>query len=80
MLADRIRPGVLVILILFVVPCSALAQATTSTDAAIAELRQLLADQRRALDRAERFIDEDVFVQVRTSTCGAHARLWTGQL
>ena len=56
MLADRIRPGVLAVLILLVGPCSALAQAQTSTDAAIAELRQLLADQRNALDRQAQII------------------------
>ena len=43
---------------LLVAPCSALAQTTTNTDAAIAELRQLLADQRAALDRQARLIED----------------------
>ena len=55
---DRIRLGVLAVVALFVFPCSTLAQTTTSTDAAIAELRQLLADQRAALDRQARIIEE----------------------
>ena len=55
---DYIRLGVLAAAILFVFPCSTLAQTTTSTDAAIAELRQLLADQRAALDRQARIIEE----------------------
>ena len=54
---DHIRL-VLAVVTLFVFPCSTLAQTTTSTDAAIAELRQLLADQRAALDRQARIIEE----------------------
>ena len=55
---DRIRLGVLAVVTVFVFPCSTVAQTTTSTDAAIAELRQLLADQRAALDRQARIIEE----------------------
>ena len=55
---DHIRLGILAVVALFVFPCSTLAQTTTSTDAAIAELRQLLADQRAALDRQARIIEE----------------------
>ena len=51
---DRIRLGILAVVTLFVFPCTTLAQTTSSTDAAIAELRQLLADQRAALDRQAR--------------------------
>ena len=43
---------------LLVAPCSALAQTATNTDAAIAELRQLLAEQRAALDHQARIIEE----------------------
>jgi hypothetical protein len=43
---------------LCVFPCSTLAQTTTNTDAAIVELRQLLADQRAALDRQAGVIEE----------------------
>jgi uncharacterized coiled-coil protein SlyX len=39
-------------------PVRAFAQTTTGTDAAIAELRQLLADQRAALDRQAHIIEE----------------------
>ena len=55
---DHVRLGVLAVAALFVSPCSALAQTTTNTDAAIAELRQLLAEQRAALDRQARIIEE----------------------
>ena len=55
---DRIRLGVLAVVTVFAFPCSALAQTTTSTDAAIAELRQLLAEQRTALDRQARIIED----------------------
>ena len=55
---DHLRLGILAVVTLFVCPCAALAQATTSTDAAIAELRQLLAEQRAALDRQARIIEE----------------------
>ena len=55
---DHVRLGVLAAATLFVFPCSTLAQTTTSTDAAIAELRQLLTDQRAALDRQARTIEE----------------------
>ena len=55
---DRFRLGILAAVALLAVPCSTLAQTTTSTDAAIAELRQLLADQRAALDRQARTIEE----------------------
>ena len=58
MRSDRVRLAILVVVALFVPPCSALAQTTTSTDSAIAELRQLLADQRAALDRQARTIEE----------------------
>ena len=58
MRSDRIRLGILAAVALLVAPCSALAQATTSTDAAIAELRQQLADQRAALDRQARIIED----------------------
>ena len=54
----HVRLGVLAAVALLVAPCSALAQATTSTDAAIAELRQQLADQRAALDRQARIIED----------------------
>ena len=56
MRSDRIRLGILAVVALLVAPCSALAQ--TTTDAAIAELRQQLADQRAALDRQARIIEE----------------------
>ena len=55
---DRIRLGVLAVVTVLVFPCSTVAQTTTSTDAAIAELRQLLADQRAMLDRQARIIEE----------------------
>ena len=55
---DHVRLGILAAVTLFAFPCSTLAQTTTSTDAAIAELRQLLADQRAALDRQARIIEE----------------------
>ena len=55
---DFFRLGILAAVALLVVPYSTLAQTTTSTDAAIAELRQLLADQRAALDRQARIIEE----------------------
>ena len=55
---DHVRLGVLAVVALLAFPCSTLAQTTTSTDAAIAELRQLLADQRAALDRQARIIEE----------------------
>ena len=55
---DFFRLGILAAVALLAVPCSTLAQTTTSTDAAIAELRQLLADQRAALDRQARTIEE----------------------
>ena len=54
----NVRLGALAAAILFVFPCSTLAQTATSTDAAIAELRQLLADQGAALDRQAQLIDE----------------------
>ncbi len=57
MRSDRIRLGILVVALL-VAPCSALAQTATNTDAAIAELRQLLAEQRAALDHQARIIEE----------------------
>jgi hypothetical protein len=50
--------GVLAVVALYVVSGSAFAQPTTGTDAAIAELRQLLADQRAALDRQAHIIEE----------------------
>ena len=46
------------LLTLFVFPGSTLGQMPTSTDAAIAELRRLLADQRAALDRQARIIED----------------------
>jgi hypothetical protein len=57
MRSNRVRHGILPVVALLAVPCSTLAQ-TTSTDAAIVELRQLLADQRAALDRQARIIEE----------------------
>ena len=54
----RIRFGVLAVVTLFMCPCTTLGQAITSTDAAIAELRQLIADQRAALDRQAGIIEE----------------------
>ena len=53
---DHVRLGVLAVVTAFVSPCSAVAQTATSTDAAIEELRQLLADQRAVLDRQARLI------------------------
>jgi hypothetical protein len=58
MRSDRVRLGILAVVALLAPPCSALAQTTTNTDAAIAELRQLLAEQRAMLDRQARIIDE----------------------
>ena len=55
---DCFRLGILAAVTLLAVPCSTLAQTTTRPDAAIAELRQLLADQRAALDRQARTIEE----------------------
>jgi hypothetical protein len=55
---NHVRLGVLAVVTAFVFPFSAVAQSTTSTDAAIAELRQLLADQRAVLDRQARIIEE----------------------
>jgi hypothetical protein len=54
---DRFRIAILASVALLSVPCSTRAQ-TTSTDAAIMELRRLLADQRAALDRQARVIEE----------------------
>ena len=54
----HIRLGILPVVALFVFPCATLAQPTASTEAAIAELRQLLADQRAVLDRQARVIEE----------------------
>ena len=54
---DCLRLTVLALVAVVAVPCSTLAQ-TTSTDAAIVELRQLLAEQRTALDRQARIIEE----------------------
>jgi hypothetical protein len=58
MRSNCVRLGMLAVMALLVPPCAALAQTTTSTDAAIVELRQLLADQRAALDRQARIIEE----------------------
>ena len=55
---DHVRLGVLAAAVLLVFPCSTSAQTATSTDSAIAELRQLLADQSAALDRQARIIEE----------------------
>ena len=55
---DCCRLGILAVGALLAVPWAPLAQTTTSTDAAIAELRQLLADQRAALDRQAQIIEE----------------------
>ncbi len=54
----RLQPGILAVVALLAIPCSTAAQPPTGTDAAIAELRQLLADQRAALDRQARTIEE----------------------
>ena len=58
MRSDRVRLGMLAVVTLLAFPSSALAQTTTNTDAAIAELRQLLVEQRAMLDRQARIIDE----------------------
>ena len=58
MCPDRFRLGILASVALLTVPCSTRAQTTSRTDSAIAELRQLLADQRDALDRQARIIEE----------------------
>jgi hypothetical protein len=42
MRSNRVRLGMLAVVALLVPPCSALARTTSSTDAAIAELRQLV--------------------------------------
>src|SRR5688572_7303645 len=55
---DHVRLCVLAAATLIVFPCGTFAQTTTSTDWAIAELRQLLADQSAALDRQARIIEE----------------------
>jgi glycerate-2-kinase len=55
---ERIRLAIPAVVALLVTPLSALAQSPTSTDAAIAELRQMMADQRAALDRQARIIEE----------------------
>jgi hypothetical protein len=55
---DRLRLGILAALAWLTVPCSTLAQTAPSTDAAIAELRQLLAEQRTAIERQARIIEE----------------------
>jgi hypothetical protein len=57
---DCIGPGILAVVALLAVPCSTFAQSTTSTDAQLAELRQLLADQRAAIDRQARIIEDRV--------------------
>ena len=54
----RTRLGILAAVTLLALPFSTVAQTTTSTDAAIAELRQLMAEQRAALDRQARVIEE----------------------
>ena len=58
MRSNRVRLGMLAVVALVVPPCSALAQTISSYDAAIAELRQLMADQRAAIDRQARIIEE----------------------
>ena len=55
---DHLRLGILTIVALCVLPCSTFAQPPTSNEAAIAELRQLIADQRAALDRQARVIED----------------------
>ena len=55
---DRVRRGVLAFVTVFVFPSSTVAQSITSPDAAIAELRQLIVEQRAALDRQARIIEE----------------------
>ncbi len=55
---DHVRLSALAAAVLIVSPCSVFAQTTTSTDSAIAELRQLLIDQRAAIDRQARIIEE----------------------
>ncbi len=52
------RLGLLAVILLCAGPRPTLAQPATSTEAAIAELRQLLAEQRAALDRQARIIEE----------------------
>ena len=54
---DRAWLGILAAVAWLAIPSSTLAQ-TPGTDAAIAELRQLLAEQRAALDRQARIIEE----------------------
>ena len=80
MRSDRIRLSILAVVALLVAPCSALAQTTTSTDAAIAELRQLLAEQRTALDRQARIIEEQgqrlAALQVRVEGTSMGARYY----
>ena len=58
MRSDRLRLGVLAAVTMCVLPCSTLAQTTTNTDLAIAELRLLLAEQRAILDQQARIIGE----------------------
>ncbi len=55
---NHVRLGTLAAMALLVSPYFALAQTTSTTDSAITELRQLLADQRAALDRQARIIEE----------------------
>ena len=55
---DHVRLGVMAVMTLFVFPGSALAQLSQTTEAAIAELRQLIAEQQAAIDRQARTIEE----------------------
>ncbi len=70
-----VRLGVLAVVNLFMFPYSTIAQTTTSTDAAIAELRQLLAEQRVALDRQAQMIEEQgrALMALRQQINGANA-------
>ena len=57
MCSGHVRPAVIAALALLTLPHAALAQGPSGTDAAIAELRQLLAEQRATLDRQAQVID-----------------------
>jgi outer membrane DcaP-like protein len=58
MRSDARRIGVLAMVALCALPGSTRAQTATSTEAAIAELRQMIADQRAVLDRQAQIIEE----------------------
>ena len=66
--------GALILVALCAFPSSIVAQTPTSTEAAIAELRQLITDQRAALERQAQILDEQgrVLTALRAQIAGAN--------